>query len=136
MNQRFYLYLALGLAGGAIAVVSQAFRPGITGWAMFGVSLGALALIGVVQLDRAADRGQHLLDAVLGALVIWSAIASVVYTGTTLKWLSLGEALALVGLAVTGLVVHELTTEHVVAARQAVSAERTDGRRAQESLAA
>jgi hypothetical protein len=103
---------------------------------MFGVSLGALALLGVVQIDRAARREEHVLDAAVGALVIWSAVASVVYSGTTLKWLSFGEALVLVGLAVAGMVAHELTAEHVVPGRQGVSAEPTDRRRAQESIAA
>jgi heme exporter protein D len=34
-----------------------------------------------------------------------------VYTGTTLTWLSFGEGLGFVGLALIGLVAHELKTE-------------------------
>ena len=132
MSQRFYTNLAFAVVGGAVVVVSQAFRPSVTGWSMFGVSLGVLALLGISQLDSPRDRAQQVLDAGTGALVIWSAVASVVYSGTTLMWLSFGEALGLVGFALTGLVAHELRTEHVVHALEAVAPER----RAEERIAA
>ena len=132
MSQRFYTNLAFAVVGGAVVVVSQAFRPSVTGWSMFGVSLGVLAVLGLSQLDSPRDRAQQVLDAGTGALVIWSAVASVVYSGTTLMWLSFVEALGLVGFALTGLVAHELRTEHVVHALEAVAPER----RAEERIAA
>ena len=114
MSQRFYTNLAFAVVGGAVVVVSQAFRPSVTGWSMFGVSLGVLALLGLSQLDSPRDRAQQVLDAGTGALVIWSAVASVVYSGTTLMWLSFGDALGFVGLGIVGLIAHELSTERVV----------------------
>ena len=120
MSPRFALNLALVLAGAGIVAASQAFSSGVTGWLTFAISLAVLVSLGLAQLDRARGRVQQMLDAGIGALAVWSVVASVVYTGTTLKWLSFGEALGFVGLAVIGLVVHELTTERVVHSLESV----------------
>jgi len=117
-------------------VASQAFTPNVTGWVTFGVSLGALALMALVQLDRTRGLVQRLLDAMTGALAIWSAVASVAFSGTTLTWLSFAEGFGFVGLAVLGLVAHELKTERVVHSIEAMPAETRDGRRAEVQAAA
>jgi type IV secretory pathway VirB2 component (pilin) len=83
------------------------------------------------SLDRARGLVQRLLDAVTGALAIWSAVASVVFSGTTLTWLSFAEGVGFVGLAVLGLVAHELKTERVVHSIEAMRVETRDGRRAE-----
>ena len=132
MSSRFISNVALALAGAGVVVASQAFTPHVTGWVTFGVSLGALALMALVQLDRARGLVQRLLDAMTGALAIWSAVASVAFSGTTLTWLSFAEGFGFVGLAVLGLVAHELKTERVVHSIEAMPAEtRDDGRRAE-----
>jgi hypothetical protein len=136
MSPRFISNVALALAGGVVVAASQAFTPSVTGWLMFGVSLGALALLALVQLDRARGLVQRLLDAATGTLAVWSAVASVVFTGTMLTWLSFGEAVGFIALAVVGLVAHELKTERVVHAFEAIPAEARDGRRADELQAA
>jgi len=118
MSQGFISNVALGIAGAVIVVSTQAFTPHTTGWLAFGVSLGALALLAPLQ----RERGQRMLDVEVGLLALWSAVASVVYTGTTLKWLSFGEGVGFAALAVAGLIVHELRTERVVHALQAVPA--------------
>jgi hypothetical protein len=122
MSQRFISNVALGIAGAVVVVSTQAFTPHTTGWVTFGVSLGALALLALLQRDRAGARSQRMLDIEVGLLAVWSAVASVVYTGTTLRWLSFGEGAAFVALAVAGLIVHELRTERVVHELQAVPA--------------
>jgi hypothetical protein len=99
-------------------------------------SLGALALLALVQLDRRRGRMQRLLDAATGGLALWSAVASVVYTGTTLTWLSFGEGLGFVGIALIGLIAHELKTERVVHAFESIPAEAHNGDRAEELQAA
>jgi Trk-type K+ transport system membrane component len=136
MSPRFISNLALGLAGAVIVAASQAFSASVTGWLTFGVSLGALSLLAMVQLYRAPGRVQRLLDIATGALAVWSAVASVVYNGTTLTWLSFGEGLGFVGLAVIGLVAHELRTERVVHAFEAIPAEARDSGQADELSAA
>jgi hypothetical protein len=132
MSTRFISNLALGLVGAAVVVASQTFRPTVIGWSMFGVSLGVLALLAVAELDRTRGLVQRALDASSGVLALWSAVASVVFTGTTVMWLSFGEALAFVGLAVIGLIAHELTTERVVHAFEAIPAEVRSTRRSEE----
>jgi hypothetical protein len=136
MSPRFAMNLALVLAGAGVVAASQAFSSRVTGWLMFAVGLAVLVSLGLAQLDRARGRVQMMLDAAIGALAVWSIVASVVYTGTTLTWLSFGEALGFVGLAVIGLVGHELTTERVVHALEAMPAGARDGRRETEHAAA
>src|SRR5437867_4076522 len=78
MSQRFISNVALAIAGAVVVGASQAFSSSLTGWLNFGVSLGALALLAVVQRDRARGRLQRTLDVATGALPLWSAVASVV----------------------------------------------------------
>jgi hypothetical protein len=134
MSQRFISNVAV--AGAVVVVASQAFSSSLTGWLTFGVSLGALALLAIVQRDPARGPIQRVLDAGVGALALWSAVASVVYTGRTLTWLSLGEAIGFVGLAIVGLVANELKTERIVHQFEAIPAEARDGRRSEEFQAA
>jgi len=108
VSQRFISNLALGLAGAVVVVSSQAFSSNVTGWVTFGVSLGALALLAVVERERIGDRAQMALDGGVGLLAIWSVVASVIYNGRTLTWLSLAEGLGYVALAVAGLGLHEV----------------------------
>jgi hypothetical protein len=136
MSQRFISNVVLAIAGAVVVVASQAFSSSLIGWLTFGVSLGALVLLAVVQRDRARGRLQRMLDVATGALALWSAVASVVYTGTTLTWLSFGEAIGFVVLAVVGLVAHELSTERIVHAFEAIPADAHDGRRSEEFQAA
>jgi hypothetical protein len=136
MSERFISNAAIGIAGAVVVVASQAFSVSRTGWLTFGVSLGALALLAIAQRDRSRGRIQGMLDVATGALALWSAVASVVYSGTTLKWLSFSEGLALVGLAIVGLIAHELMTERIVHQFEAVPADARDGRRSEEFQAA
>jgi hypothetical protein len=137
MGSRFITNLFLALAAGFVAVASQAFAAGVTGWIAFGIGLGILAMLGIAQLDRTRGRLQQGLDTLAGLLGIWTVVASVVFSGATLTWLSLAEALAFVGLAVAGLVAHELSTERVVHAFAVEGArDETDSRRAEQYAAA
>lgn len=59
-----------------------------------------------------------------------------VYTGTTLAWLSFGEGLGFVGLALIGLVAHELQTERVMHALEAMPSDARTERESDELQAA
>jgi hypothetical protein len=132
MSPRFIINIALALAGGFLVAASQAFRAGLTGWLAFAVGLGVLVVLGAAQLDRSRGSIQRALDGAAGALAIWTIVASVVFTGTTLTWLSLGEGLGFVAVALAGLVAHELSTERIVHAFEAVPAEARNGARAEQ----
>ena len=136
MSQRFISNVALAIAGAVVVVSSQAFSASVTGWLMFGISLGVLALLAVVQRDRARGGIQRLLDAAIGVLALWSAVASVVYSGMTLTWMSFAEGLGFVALGVIGLIAHELQTERVVHSLETVPADARDRDRAEDLSAA
>lgn len=114
MSPRFITNVALALVGAIIIIVSQALGAVATGWVAFGIALGILAMLGASQVDRGRGLPQRSLDGVTGVLAIWTVIASAVFTGGTLTWLSFAEGIAFVGLAVVALVVHELSTERTV----------------------
>jgi hypothetical protein len=136
MSQRFISNVVMAIAGAVVVVSSQAFSSSRSGWLTFGVSLGVLALLAVVQRDRARGGIQRALDAATGVLALWSAVASVVYTGSTLTRLSLGEGIGFVALGIIGLVAHELRTERIVHQFEAIPADARDGRRSEEFQAA
>jgi hypothetical protein len=136
VSQRFISNLALGLAGAVVVVSSQAFSSNVTGWVTFGVSLGALALLAVVERERIGDRAQMALDGGVGLLAIWSVVASVIYNGRTLTWLSLAEGLGYVALAVAGLGLHEVEDERAVHALEDIRTERRATQPSQEMSAA
>jgi hypothetical protein len=136
VSQRFISNLALAIAGTVVVLSSQAFSSNVTGWVTFGVSLGALALLAVVERGRIGDRAQRLLDAGIGLLAIWSAIASVVYNGRTLTRLSLAEGLGYVAFAIAGLSLHEVEDERAVHAREDIRAERRSSQSSEELSAA
>ena len=120
--------MALAVAGAVVVVATQAFRPSVVGWVTFGVALGVLGLL----ILGARGQKQSMLDLGTGALALWSAVASVVYSGTTLTWLSFSEGCAFVALAIVGLVDHELKTERVVHPLEAVPREGRDGGRSED----
>jgi hypothetical protein len=53
-----------------------------------------------------------------------------------LTWLSFGEGIGFVVLAISGLVAHELRTERIVHQFEAIPADARDGRRSEEFQAA
>jgi hypothetical protein len=114
MRTRFASNILLGLAAGFVVVASQAFSATVTGWITFGVALGVLGLVGLTQLARGGGVARWVLDAVTAVLATWTVVASVVFDGTALTWLSFAEGVGLVVLAVAGLIAHEVSTERVV----------------------
>jgi hypothetical protein len=114
MGLRFVTNMLLMLAGGLIVVFSLAVSSVVTGWIAFALAIAIVVGLVAAQADRARPVGQRALDGVVGVLGVWTIIASVVFSGATLTWLSFAEGLGFVGLALVGLIVHELSTERVV----------------------
>jgi hypothetical protein len=114
MSLRFATNIAVMIAGGVVVVFSQAVGPGVTSWIAFGVALGILATLALAQVDGSRGLAQRALDALCGALAVWTVVASAVFTGGTVMWLSFGEGLGFAALALAGLIAHELSTERVV----------------------
>jgi hypothetical protein len=114
MSLRFVTNAFLMLAGGLIVVFSQALTATTTGWVAFGLAIAIVVGLLAVQAETARPVVQRALDGVVGVLGIWTIIASVVFDGWTLTWLSFAEGLGFAALGLVGLVVHELSTERVV----------------------
>jgi hypothetical protein len=111
VSSRFITNITALIAGAIVVVSSQTFATGTLEWIAFGISLGVLCMTAVAQLSRTRGGAQRTVDAVVGSLAIWSATASMVFHGSALTWLSFGDAVALVGLAIVGLGANELSNE-------------------------
>jgi len=121
MSTCFVTNAIVAVATGFVVVASQAFSPSTTGWIAFGIAIAILALASVAQADASRGIVQRRLDGIVGIVAAWTIVASVVFDGTSLKWLSAGEALALVALALAGLVYNELREQRAVRAETGTS---------------
>lgn len=111
MSTRFVTNGIVALAAGFLVVASQAFASSTTGWIAFGIAIGTLALAGLAQVDASRGVEQRVLDGVIAIVAGWTIVASAVFDGTALKWLSAGEAIALVAIAVAGLASNEISEQ-------------------------
>jgi 4-amino-4-deoxy-L-arabinose transferase-like glycosyltransferase len=77
--------------------------------------VGGIVMIALAAGALGQDAGQQRnLDVVLAVLGVWSIVQAIVFTGTTLEWVSFATAAAAALLATVGLTLHEMTTERVV----------------------
>jgi hypothetical protein len=113
LSSRFLLDSLFVVAGAFLAVASMAWASGTAGWTAFGVSAGVtvLAAASAAVAKRTSARVGHGL---LGLVALWSLVAAVAFSGTTLTWLVFADAIAVGVLALADLVVHEATTERIV----------------------
>jgi hypothetical protein len=82
-----------------------------------------------VSLGIANAYRQHiptLVPALLTAIVsAWTIVASQAFSQATVQNLTLASSLAIGGLALVGLTVHELSTEHIVHSLEVSAGQRT-----------
>ncbi len=128
MSTRFLTNAIVALAAGFLVVASRAFGSSTTGWLAFGIGIAILAIACLAQADRSRGAVQRVLDGIIALVSGWTVVASVVFHGATVTWLSTGEALALVALAFTGLTYNEVQ-EHA-AVRAAAGAGASESLRA------
>jgi hypothetical protein len=89
MSTRFVSNAVVALAAGFVVVASQAFSPSTTGWIAF--AIGILTVASVAQADRSRGLAQRAVDGMTAIVSGWTIVASVVFHGTVLLWLSAGE---------------------------------------------
>ena len=116
MSTRFVTNTIVGVAAGFVVVATQSFSSSTAGWIAFGIAIGILALAGLAQVDASRGDVQRIIDGIVALVAAWTIVASVVFDGTTSKWLSLGEGLALIGLALAGLTYNEIREQMAVRA--------------------
>ncbi len=111
MSTRYLSNALIALLAGAVVVLSMGLSSATAiGWIAFGVAIGVLGVSVLVQLDTRRGAVQRALDAGLVAVGGTLLAAGVVFGGTTMIWLVFALALGLVGLAFTGMTLHEVET--------------------------
>ena len=113
MSTRYILNTLSLVAGAFLVVSSRVFTGGALEWLGFGVSAGVL-LFGIIGLTL-GDQRRHLAGyGVLSVVAAWSAVAALVFTGSTLGWLVFADAIGVAAIALGASAIHEVTTERVV----------------------
>jgi hypothetical protein len=113
MNTRFATSLTLAAAGAVVVVSSQTFATGTTAWIAFGIGIASLALAGA-SAPFGRHLAEHAIDGLTYLLAAWTIVASLVFSGSTVLWLSFAEGAALFGLALASHVLNEVrVTAHV-----------------------
>jgi hypothetical protein len=109
----YFTNVAYLLAAAFLVVVSQAFGSSVAGWIGFGVSAGIVlvALAQVILYRKLIPKLGHAAVLLMG---VWSVVAALAFTGSTLTWLVFADAIGVAGLALANLGIHEFSTERVV----------------------
>ena|ERR1700754_5117518 len=112
MRIEFISRLALLLVAGFLVLASQVWTGGTLEWLFI---VGGVVMIAVAAVGLARPRApQRALDSLLALLGIWSIVEAIVFTGSTLEWVSFATGIAAALVATVGLTLHEMTTERVV----------------------
>jgi hypothetical protein len=120
---RFLSWLALGVAAAFLVVARVSFSSVATADLAFGISIGTLIVAaGVGYLDRTSVASVYTA-ALIALISAWTIVASLVFSRPTVQNLALGASLAIGGLAVVGLTVHEVTVEHAARSVKAATSE-------------
>lgn len=121
---RFVSWLALAVAGAFLVVVSASFSLAAIAALAFAVSIGTLVVsAGIAYYDRRSIPSQ-LTALVIAVISAWTIVASLVFSQPTARSLALGASLAISGLAVIGLTVHEVSQERAARSVNDTSTER------------
>lgn len=112
MHARFAQSSALVLAGAFLVVASQVFVPATTAWIAFAIGVGSL-LAAAAPFALGTRSRTLALDGLLAVLAGWTVVASLIFAGTTVQWLSFAEGAAFVAVAVAG-----LTADHLLLTRE------------------
>jgi len=113
MSLRFGLGTLYALAGGFLVVSSLTFAASTVGWLAFGVGTGVTVLAAAALARTGVARSSYGYSAAF-VVGLWSLIAALIFTGSTLTWLVFADAIVLVAIALADLALHEITTERVV----------------------
>jgi hypothetical protein len=108
MHTRFLTAVIGTVLGGFIAIASFAFAIGTAAWIAFGVGLALMTVSSIPALFGERRLIGLTLDGVSGLLAIWTVVASVVFSGSVVKWLSFSEGVGFVALALGGLVLNQV----------------------------
>jgi hypothetical protein len=113
LSSRFLLDSLFVVAGAFLTVAAMAWSAGTAGWTAFGVATG-VTVLAAASAALASKNSQRAGHGLLGLVALWSLVAALAFSGTTLTWLVFANAIAVGVLALADLAVHEATTERIV----------------------
>jgi hypothetical protein len=138
LRGRYFLTMALAAAGGFLVVETFAFAQSTANRIGFALGIAvALAASALLLLHSWRPTSKQLIGlpwsglrvaawdaiAVLAcALGVWQIVQTLVFSTATSRWLSFADGCGLLGLAIAGLVLHELSTERVVHSLEVIDA--------------
>lgn len=138
LRTRWMLTMTLAIAAAFLVVESYAFSNSSASGIGFAVSIGMLAVGGLLLATSrrarqylsvpARDLRVAAWDAVAIlsiAIAAWNIIQSRVFAAGTARWLTFADGLGIAAVALVGLVLHELSTERVVHSLEVVRDEGT-----------
>lgn len=120
---RFLSWLVIGVAAAFLVAATAAFSLFTITWLAFAISIGTLVVSAAVAYGYRHDAATAVIGIATAVVSMWTIVATRVLSQTTVQNLALGSALGIAALAIAGLAVHELWSEHAVAR----SAATTDG---------
>jgi hypothetical protein len=120
---RYISWLAVAIASAFLVVASAAFSLSAIAPLAFAISIGTLVVAVILTyLDR-ESLPSFLTALAIAGISVWTIVASVVFSQSTVQNLTLAAALAISGLAVVGLTVHEVSHERAARSRNDGSSE-------------
>lgn len=108
MSAKYLTNLSTALLGAFVVVITMALTASVSAWIAFGVAIGILTIAVFSQLESRRGALQRVLDVGVGLVAVTSIVTSLVYGGAAVTWVLFALALGFVGLAVTGLTLHEI----------------------------
>lgn len=112
MRIEFFSRLALLVAGAFLVVATQVWPTRTLEWMFVVGGIAMLVIAGAAGSE--GSKRQRALTGVIALLGVWAVIEAIVFTGSTMMWVSFATALAAAMLAIIGLIDHETSTERVV----------------------
>lgn len=95
--------------------MSLVFSLGVVGWLSLGGACATVATLFIAFVFAGRGPVQRTLDVIAVAIGAWTIVASRSFGGDTLRWLSFSGAAAIFGLAMVGLIGHEVLLERELA---------------------
>ena len=124
---RFLSWLATGLAAAFLVVATASFTAPVVASLAFAISIATLVLSAGIAYRYRYDGASVATAVASGVVSAWTIVASRVFTDPTVHDLSFASGLAISGLALVGLIAHELSLEHAVHSLAGDSGERETG---------
>jgi hypothetical protein len=121
---RYLSWLVVGIAAAFLVVASAAFSTPVIAALAFAISIGTLVVSGSIAYRDRSSVATVYTAALVALVSAWTIVASLVFSDSTVQHLALASSLAVSGLTLVGLTVHEVSTEHAVQATEDGSTER------------